>query len=580
MMRDSNRMSDSREDRTVLDDVISWKELRVPGLTPGFRELRLRVDGLARKHAVVSYKRSSHWVWVLFIGGTGTGKSTIFNAFSGRKLSATGVERPKTCGPILFGHRETVLGSRFPFPDLLVTRVDGSERAGSLYAGSPGELIYIEHDDPHLRRVILVDTPDVDSVEIRNRQSVSDFYLLADLVVFVTSLEKYADDVPFQFLERIRSDGKPFFLLVNKAQSRVSAREISSSLSSQGFPLPPDRLWIFPFVPLNPEESLIRDETFVQFCGAFAHELGEPNQTVLLNRERARFVREFKNDVQTVLDSLALEEQAGRQWIEHVDVFYEAACKKALDAQEGHVSEEQRVHIQKEIRKHFSKYDLLRKPRRLLAKVLLAPLRGLGLVQESEVESHAETLKKMRERVDILPVQSAIEGFCREVLEKLSPKEEASALYRELHRRDLPLTSDEIRKAVWSAQEELLEWLERTFEELAGGIPKSKEMGIYSTSILWGGLILSLEVAIGGGITLLEAVLDSAIAPFVTRGAVELFAYHELQKVGRQLAQKYREGVRGAIRLQRDRYAACLESLTPSGESRERLRALVRELDR
>ncbi len=113
---------------------------------------------------------------------------------------------------------------------------------------------------------------------------------------------------------------------------------------------------------------------------------------------------------------------------------------------------------------------------------------------------------------------------------------------------------------------------------MAKGIPKSKEIGIYSTSILWGGLILSLEAAVGGGITLLEVVLDSAIAPFVTRGAVELFAYHELQKLGRRLARKYREMVQSVIRLQRDRYAACIESLQPSEQALAELRSLARKL--
>jgi hypothetical protein len=113
---------------------------------------------------------------------------------------------------------------------------------------------------------------------------------------------------------------------------------------------------------------------------------------------------------------------------------------------------------------------------------------------------------------------------------------------------------------------------------MARGIPRSKEIGIYSTSILWGGLIVSLEAAVGGGITLLEVVLDSAIAPFVTRGAVELFAYHELQRLGRQLAEKYRQGVYSVIRLQRDRYADSLRSLQAPERLMAELRSLAREL--
>ncbi len=577
-MKDSNPFSDRRDDQTHFMNPAFWGELSSPGLTPAFREIRKLAHRLRMKCAVASYKLSSPLIWVPVIGGTGTGKSTIFNALCGMKLSATGVERPKTCGPILFGHRETVLGPRFPFKELHLTRLNASETAADRNAGAPGELLYLEHDDPALRNVILVDTPDVDSVELSNRQRVEDLYLLADLVIFVASQEKYADDVPFQFLDRIRREGKRFFLLVNKSEPRLTAQDILGSLDAGGARLPPSRIWMLPFAPMDAEESLRHDEAFKSFCAVFADEISERHQAALRRSERSRLTRELKSQVNRIVEALSVEGLAGRQWLDHLDVFFDAACNKALEAQERHLSEENRAYIQREIRKHFSRYDLLGKPRRMVARVVLSPFRALGLMSDNPVESHEETLKKLRERMDSSRIMAAIEGFNREVLEKLSPQDVDSPLRRELRRLDLALTREEVRQAVWDGQEELLRWLEQTFQELARGIPKTKEIGIYSTSILWGGLILSLEVAIGGGITLLEAVLDSAIAPFVTRGAVELFAYHELQRVGRQLAEKYRESVRAVIRLQRDRYAACLESLQPSDEVVNGLRALAREL--
>jgi hypothetical protein len=512
------------------------------------------------------------------IGGTGTGKSTIFNALCGSRLSATGVERPKTFGPILFGHRETDLGPHFPFQDLQLKRRHASATPGDRNAGAPGELLFLEHDDPALRNVILVDTPDLDSLELINRQMVEDLYLLADLVIFVASQEKYADDVPFRFFDRIRREGKPFFLLVNKTDSCLTAQDIQSSLDAGGTSLSSDRVWMLPFARMDAEEGLRCDAIFRDFCAAFSDEISERNQAVLKRRERARLTRELKSQVDQIAEALSMESEAGRQWLDHLDVFFDAACNKALAAQEKHLSEENRAYIQREIRKHFSRYDLLGKPRRFLAQVVLSPLRALGLMSDNPVESHEETLKKLRERMDFTSIMAAIEELNREVLEKLSPREVDSPLRHELRRSDLALTREEVRQAVWDGQERLLEWLERKFQELAKGIPRTKEIGIYSTSILWGGLILSLETAIGGGITLLEAVLDTAIAPFVTRGAVELFAYHELQKVGRELAEKYRESVKAVIRLQRDRYAACLDSLQPPDAVLNGLRTLSREL--
>ncbi len=124
-----------------------------------------------------------------------------------------------------------------------------------------------------------------------------------------------------------------------------------------------------------------------------------------------------------------------------------------------------------------------------------------------------------------------------------------------------------------------MRWLEETFQRLAQGIPKSKELGIYSTSILWGGLIIALETAIGGGISLLEAVLDTAVAPFVTKGAVDLFAYHELQKIVRDLGEHYREALTASLRLQSKRYREGLQALLVSPRTLQELEAVMKIIE-
>jgi hypothetical protein len=86
-------------------------------------------------------------------------------------------------------------------------------------------------------------------------------------------------------------------------------------------------------------------------------------------------------------------------------------------------------------------------------------------------------------------------------------------------------------------------------------------------------LIIALEIVVGGGFSILDAALDSAIAPFVTKGAVELFAYHEIQKVARELARRYQEGLLSVMKEQEKRYGACLDSLLTADEVVEKLRA-------
>jgi hypothetical protein len=71
---------------------------------------------------------------------------------------------------------------------------------------------------------------------------------------------------------------------------------------------------------------------------------------------------------------------------------------------------------------------------------------------------------------------------------------------------------------------------------------------------------------------MVEAVLDAAIAPFVTRGAVELFAYAEIQKIARQLGEKYRASLISVVDMQRRRFESCLDSLMPPSEAVDSLR--------
>ena len=140
------------------------------------------------------------------------------------------------------------------------------------------------------------------------------------------------------------------------------------------------------------------------------------------------------------------------------------------------------------------------------------------------------------------------------------------------------MTNEEIMVCVKEEQERLAAWLEKRFEELSERLPKGKKWGIYSTSILWGMLILSVEAVAGGGFSVLDAVLDSAIAPFITKGAVELFAYHEIQKIARELAKRYQDGLLSVVYHQSKRYEKCLESLMTKEEDVAALKKLVSTL--
>jgi energy-coupling factor transporter ATP-binding protein EcfA2 len=138
-------------------------------------------------------------ILVLLLGPTGAGKSTVFNTIAGRPASQTGVLRPTT--------REAVV---------LVHPADrGPLLEGTLAGVRPDQLRLVE-DAAIPAGLALVDAPDIDSIEHANRELADRLVEAADLCVFVTTATRYADQVPWAVLARVRERGLPLMVVVNR----------------------------------------------------------------------------------------------------------------------------------------------------------------------------------------------------------------------------------------------------------------------------------------------------------------------------------------------------------------------------
>jgi hypothetical protein len=125
---------------------------------------------------------------VLLLGPTGAGKSSLFNGLVGRSTSTTGVLRPTT--------RELVVLVRPEYQDALTG-------TGGPLAGVEPDRVRLVVDPAAPEGVVLVDAPDVDSVEHANRELTDRLVEAADLAVFVTTATRYADRVPWEVLGRV-----------------------------------------------------------------------------------------------------------------------------------------------------------------------------------------------------------------------------------------------------------------------------------------------------------------------------------------------------------------------------------------
>ncbi len=131
---------------------------------------------------------------IMLMGGTGVGKSTLLNALAGGAVAQASLVRPTTRDPVVYYH-ESVR------PD----RLDAALRHCRLVA----------HDRPVLDQKILVDTPDLDSNDLANRDKLQRLLPVADIVLYVGSQEKYHDKLGWELFLQQRQR-RAFAFVLNK----------------------------------------------------------------------------------------------------------------------------------------------------------------------------------------------------------------------------------------------------------------------------------------------------------------------------------------------------------------------------
>ncbi len=127
-------------------------------------------------------------------GSTGAGKSTLVNSLVGHRVTTPGVLRPTTRSPVLVHHPDDAhwFGQDRLLPDL--TRVE--------HVTDDPDSIQLVATDAVPAGLAILDAPDVDSVEERNRLLAAQLLAAADLWLFVTSAARYADQVPWEYLKQ------------------------------------------------------------------------------------------------------------------------------------------------------------------------------------------------------------------------------------------------------------------------------------------------------------------------------------------------------------------------------------------
>lgn len=154
-------------------------------------------------------------------GSTGAGKSTLVNTLLGEPLTQSGAIRPTTRHPVLL-HRaedEAALSPERFLPTLPRTRTSGMNAGSQALPGLdpkiPRALIPIT-TSALPQGIALIDAPDIDSVSEENRTLAKELLSAADLWLFVTTANRYADAVPWELLHEAAARSIAIAVVLNR----------------------------------------------------------------------------------------------------------------------------------------------------------------------------------------------------------------------------------------------------------------------------------------------------------------------------------------------------------------------------
>nr|BAL52851.1 hypothetical conserved protein [uncultured Gammaproteobacteria bacterium] len=130
---------------------------------------------------------------VAFFGGTGVGKSTLLNRLAGEEIAQTGIERPTSREATLYLPAQ----GKFKLPP-----------------GLPLSKIktVFHHNLKH--EIAWIDLPDIDSIELTNRELVFLLLPYIDVLIYVVSPERYRDLAAWSVLKE-RSQAAAWLFVMN-----------------------------------------------------------------------------------------------------------------------------------------------------------------------------------------------------------------------------------------------------------------------------------------------------------------------------------------------------------------------------
>ncbi|MFP4500521.1 MAG: GTPase [Candidatus Hydrogenedentota bacterium] len=205
-------------------------------------------DDTAEWRALLTYKLVPHLsgegcLVAAVAGGTNTGKSTVFNLLLGETASPVRTTAAATVHPVLAGNENR---ARQCLAGRLVPEFDARplEHASEVLENkTPEATLFVHRCDSLPDRLVLLDTPDIDSIETRHWAVADNIRAAGDVLVAVVTPEKYKDERVIGFFRHAHAAGRVVLPVINKANDAedfaVAQQQLGAFCADVGLVEPP-----------------------------------------------------------------------------------------------------------------------------------------------------------------------------------------------------------------------------------------------------------------------------------------------------------------------------------------------------
>ncbi|KNC18490.1 ABC transporter [Arthrobacter sp. RIT-PI-e] len=270
-------------------------------------------------------------------GSTGAGKSTLVNALVGRVVSVAGAVRPTTRQPLLLHHPEDAgwFEDARVLPTLHRVRyaddADVVQPVTSGGSGAPTSTLLLRATASLPPGLALLDAPDVDSIADENRRLAGQLLAAADLWIFVTTANRYADAVPWRLLAEAGRRDVLVAVVLDRVPPGVEEEirgDLLTLLTAQNLGHAP--IFVIPEVRLGPSKLLPAKvvDPVTRWLQALAADAG--GRRDIARRTVQGAMRSLAEQLDGIAEAVRQEQAAGSALHGTVDAAYRDALTDVL----------------------------------------------------------------------------------------------------------------------------------------------------------------------------------------------------------------------------------------------------------